>query len=191
MALDILLSSPLVAMAAIVCLIFPSVPPAIIRSVISVVIYSLNGKPYWTWPHISNEIEKRFPSGAHFNPPFSITAILRMFRVVASSTKIFPRNMFPCVRETVGFINGRYWRFVRPLSLKTTTAFGLLFVCGQQTCGSYISCGPTLTKAFENVLCFINKWSANERQSTRLVTNRKFCSHGAIPTIPGLGAIKK
>ena len=70
--------------SSVFCLLRPIGPNAIFRAVPLVVVNSFNAKPFWTLPHICQEIFKVHPSGANRNASASV--ILVRFASLASTS---------------------------------------------------------------------------------------------------------
>lgn len=91
--------------SGIVCLLFSSSPPAVIRSVIPVIINTVYASPLWTLAHICKKCFKTFPLLADSDPPSSIIFPVRSGFIITSLCDVLPYPIGFRSRHSM-----RFWR---------------------------------------------------------------------------------
>jgi hypothetical protein len=82
-------------------LFLASRPAAIFRTIIYIIIYSVNASVRWWLSHVMNKILKRHPSLANSNTTCSVLVITGMMRVVASSFHCTPYAIRSAIRHAM------------------------------------------------------------------------------------------
>ncbi len=118
-------------------------PPTILRTVVSVVVYSVDRFSLWSISHIREKVTKRIvPSITDFNPAFSVNIIFSIVRVIASLPQTSPSFMLRSTTHAMRFMANPVYMII---FFNATTR---CCVAACKITASYSGFSATITKAF-------------------------------------------